>query len=52
MREIGDWLLLYPDVEFCYYLNLKRLPEPLTAADVRALIQWRDMRAGKVIPGA
>ncbi|OWP63225.1 hypothetical protein CDA63_10245 [Hymenobacter amundsenii] len=52
VREIGDWLLLYPDVEFCYYLNLKRLPEPLTAADVRALIQWRDMRAGKVIPGA
>ena len=49
IREMGDWLLLYPDMEFCYYLNLQRLPEPLTAADVRALIQWSDMRTGKAI---
>lgn len=47
IREIGDWLLFYPDMEFCYYLDLRRLPALLTAADVRALIQWRDMRAYK-----
>ncbi|MBT2556560.1 YcxB family protein [Hymenobacter sp. ISL-91] len=47
VREIGDWLLLYPDMEFCYYLNLQRLPEPLTAADVRASVHWRDMRFDK-----
>lgn len=48
VREIGDWLLLYPDMEFCYYLNLKRLPEPLTAADVRAAVRWRGMRLDNV----
>ncbi|SDY06783.1 hypothetical protein [Hymenobacter psychrophilus] len=49
VREIGDWLLLYPDTEFCYYLHLKRLPEPLTAADVRAVVRGHNMRADKAI---
>lgn len=48
VQQVGDWLLLYPGPDFCYYLDLRRVPEPYTAVDVLALIGWRDM----TVPGA
>jgi hypothetical protein len=48
VQQVGDWLLLYPGPDFCYYLDLRQVPEPYTAVDVLALIGWRDM----TVPGA
>ncbi|RSK48259.1 hypothetical protein [Hymenobacter rigui] len=33
------WLLLYPTEAACYYLDLRRLQAPATAADVAALLE-------------
>ena len=38
VRQVNDWLLLYPGPDFCYYLDLRRVPPPHTAVDVLALI--------------
>ena len=32
--RVGDWLLLYPTAAACYYLDLRRLAAPATAAQV------------------
>ena len=44
IQDIGPWLLFYPGVDYCYYLDLRQLPAPLTVADVRALINWQELR--------
>ncbi|MBX0291982.1 hypothetical protein K3G63_16135 [Hymenobacter sp. HSC-4F20] len=38
VQQVGDWLLLYPGPDFCYYLDLRQVPAPYTAVDVLALI--------------
>lgn len=38
VRQVNDWLLLYPGPDFCYYLDLRRVPPPHTATEVRALL--------------
>ncbi|WP_152981570.1 hypothetical protein [Hymenobacter sp. AT01-02] len=38
VQQVGDWLLLYPGPDFCYYLDLRQVPDPYTAIDVLALI--------------
>jgi len=37
--RVGDWLLLYPTVAACYYLDLRQLAEPATAAQVLAILR-------------
>lgn len=53
----SDWLLLYPTETACYYLDLRRLPAPATAADVARLLarhQIRQQRVGRAgnLPGS
>lgn len=42
VQQVGDWLLLYPGPDFCYYLNLRQIPAPHTAVDVLDLIGKRE----------
>ncbi|RSK42421.1 hypothetical protein [Hymenobacter perfusus] len=42
VQQVGDWLLLYPGPDFCYYLDLRRVPAPYTPVDVLALIGKRE----------
>lgn len=49
VRVGPHWLLLYPTESACYYLDLRRLQLPATAADVQALlgrqaVPWRELR--------
>ena len=37
--RVGDWLLLYPTAAACYYLDLRRLATPATAAQVVAALR-------------
>ncbi|MBT9394335.1 hypothetical protein KLP40_14285 [Hymenobacter sp. NST-14] len=38
VEQVNDWLLLYPGPDFCYYLDLRRVPPPHTTAEVLALL--------------
>jgi hypothetical protein len=39
IQHVSDWVLLYTSVEHCYYLNLKQVQAPATAADVLSLLR-------------
>jgi hypothetical protein len=41
VQHVSDWVLLYTSVEHCYYLNIKQVQPPATAAEVLALLPQR-----------
>ncbi|MBD2715577.1 hypothetical protein KBK19_11065 [Microvirga sp. STR05] len=38
IRHIESWVLLYPNQEFCYYLDLRNVQPPATASQVLNLL--------------
>ncbi|RFP65200.1 hypothetical protein D0N36_10060 [Hymenobacter lapidiphilus] len=43
-----DWLLLYPTAAACYYLDMRCLQAPATAADVARLLERHQIRQQRI----
>ncbi|NVO86515.1 hypothetical protein [Hymenobacter terrestris] len=44
----SDWLLLYPTTAACYYLDMRRLQAPATAADVARLLEHHQIQQQRI----
>ncbi|AII50985.1 hypothetical protein [Hymenobacter sp. APR13] len=43
VRHLRPWLLLYPNPEYCYYLDLRNVNPPASAADVLQLLEQQQL---------
>ncbi|MDF7810360.1 hypothetical protein [Hymenobacter sp. YC55] len=45
IRRVGRWWLLYPNADYCYYLNMRNIMPPATEADLLELLHEYEILA-------